>query len=279
MSNQGIDPKFTVQTPEQIEFEYELAGLGSRLLAFLFDGMIRLLMNLILVMLFFVVLIIGGIIQGGASSAFQKISEFFDKSSRFPLLLFAIIWFVMWLINTGYYIFFETVWSGQTPGKKLLNIRVIREGGYPVGFYEALLRNLLRIIDIIPTNYLVGALCVFISPKEKRVGDYAAGTIVIKEKVDRIPEGMFKESKPDSDLKELRGVLPNIVNVKPEEYNMIVGFLERREEMDSSYRRHMGQVLTDSLAKKLDFKVPDGLSHEEFLERFAEIYRREMKFL
>jgi len=279
MGTQDTEPKLAVQTPEQVEFEYELAGLGSRFLAFLFDGLIRLFFNLVLFILFFAALIIVGLLQGEVFSCFKRIFGSSGDGSNSPVLLFAVIWFIFWLLNTGYYIFFETLWSGQSPGKKLLNLRVIREGGYPVGFYEAAIRNLLRIIDLLPINYLVGALCVFISPREKRVGDYAAGTIVIKEKTTNIPGAAVKDGQQEREPQAIKQVIPNLVNVKRREYNMIVEFLERREEMDSSHRKQVAQTLAGSLVKKLRIDVPEGMSFEDFLSHFAALYRREMKFL
>ncbi|UCC94420.1 MAG: RDD family protein [Candidatus Omnitrophota bacterium] len=270
------EPKLTIQTPEQIEFEYELAGLGSRFLAFLFDSLVRSFLSLLFLSLVFV---LGTLFGDKFFSFVKKIGGSSTQEGTFFVWLFAILGIVLYILNTGYYIFFETVWNGQSPGKRLLDLRVIREGGYPIGFYEAMIRNLLRIVDGIPGNHLVGALCVFFSPKDKRIGDYVAGTIVVKEKSAKIPEQIFQTSQTLKESATLESIIPHLAKVKHQEYNMIVEFLERREEMDSSHRDHMTMVLSDSLTKKLQCPIPENMTAEEFLTRFAEAYRKHMKFL
>ena len=127
-----------VVTPENIEIEYELAGIGSRFLANLLDSFLQIA---IYAGIWIVVGIVAGILTLAASTVARSFGAFFAGTG----MAFALIagFLVLW----GYYIYFETVWNGQTPGKRQLGLRVIRDGGYPINIYAAIVRNLLRVMD------------------------------------------------------------------------------------------------------------------------------------
>jgi uncharacterized RDD family membrane protein YckC len=93
----------------------------------------------------------------------------------------AIVSLVLFTVNFFYFAAFETLWKGQTPGKRKLRLRVVRDGGHPIDGRSALVRNFLRTVDILPTFYLVGIVALFLSRDGKRVGDLAAGTLVVRE--------------------------------------------------------------------------------------------------
>lgn len=158
--------EITVITPENIPLTLELAGLGSRFGAVLVDMVAQAVVTL--------VLLIGGSIAlvATAFSSEEIIGGWLIAAGT--LLLF-LIWF-------GYFILFETIWNGQTPGKRLFALRVVRDGGYPITVFAALARNLVRVADFLPIGYGVGAVVVFAHPEYKRLGDLAAGTLVVKER-------------------------------------------------------------------------------------------------
>ena len=95
------------------------------------------------------------------------------------LAIFLLIW--------GYHIFFEFLWNGQTPGKRVAGIRVLTTRGEPVTFVHVLVRNLLRIVDFLPSSYMLGAVCILVTRRSQRLGDLAAGTIVVHERFDALP--------------------------------------------------------------------------------------------
>src|SRR5690606_14075457 len=99
-------------------------------------------------------------------------------------LLIALYALLNFLIFWGYYVLFEYLWNGQTPGKRLVKIRVARTDGNPAGFVEVVIRNLVRVVDFLPTGYGLGLLVMFFSPQARRLGDFAAGTLVVKERSD-----------------------------------------------------------------------------------------------
>ncbi|HUJ77164.1 MAG TPA: RDD family protein, partial [bacterium] len=152
-------------TPDNVELEFRLAGPGSRILALFIDGLISGGLYAALI----IVLVVSGYSFSGEDSA---------SSWVMVLVLFA-----FFLIRWGYYLFFEIKLRGQTPGKRALGIRVVRQGGLPLGIRHSLIRNLLRVVDSFPQPLcIVGGVSVLATRKGQRLGDLAAGTVVIRER-------------------------------------------------------------------------------------------------
>ena len=158
--------KLTIDTPEQIALEFPLAGAGSRFLALAIDSLIQ----------------IGGLLALGllGLGALWLRSAGFQASSTW---IVAGLLFAGFAIYYGYFAVFEAMWGGQTPGKRTVGLRVIKVSGEPITTYEALLRNLLRIVDQMPAIYAVGVLSVFFTSRNQRLGDLVAGTVVVQEHV------------------------------------------------------------------------------------------------
>lgn len=146
-----------IATPERVSFAYQLAGLGSRSVAQLLD--------LLLLAVAMVVVTVGIVVASPAGNL--------------GILLFILFFF---LIPNGYFLFFEGLWSGQTPGKRLMRLRVVSGAGQPVTFEQALTRNLVRNLDFIPFGYGVGLIALFANGRGRRLGDMAAGTVVVRER-------------------------------------------------------------------------------------------------
>ena len=161
----------TVETPENIELKLPLAGFGPRLLAQVIDSLISgLAGTLVLVLVLF---------------AMINNIDFTTGEGVMPVLMIAMVAsLVIWL---AYFIVFEGLWNGQTPGKRATGIRVVKRGGLPLAFRDVLLRNFLRIIDYFPSHGLVGLVCFFATGNQQRVGDLVADTVVIKEFSQRLP--------------------------------------------------------------------------------------------
>ncbi|HEX3030031.1 MAG TPA: RDD family protein, partial [Clostridia bacterium] len=156
-----------ILTPENVFVEYELAGLGSRGIAYFIDSLIKWVLTIVAYIGLFLTIDLKSYSSNGI------------PSSKYPLLA-GIGFLVIFLINTGYFIIFEMIMKGQTPGKKAMKLRVIKENGEPINFFDSLLRNLLRIIENTFTLNILGSLFIIFSPNYKRIGDYSAGTIVVK---------------------------------------------------------------------------------------------------
>lgn len=157
----------TIITPENIALTLEEAGLATRFGALLVDMLIQLATTLVGLIVFGIV--VASLGRGGLDAAGNLIAAI-------AIIAGFLIWF-------GYFIFFEAIWNGQTPGKRVFGLRVVRDGGYPVDFFGAATRNLIRIADFLPVGYVAGGLTVFFHPQYKRLGDLVAGTLVIKERI------------------------------------------------------------------------------------------------
>jgi uncharacterized RDD family membrane protein YckC len=157
-----------VVTPENVELDYEIAGIGSRFFALTIDLSIQGLLS------------VG--IGYGLSLADLAGLKLDEKIKDLPhSLIGAGLILLLTLVWLGYYIILETAWNGQTIGKRALNIRVRKELGYTPNFWDITLRNIIRLIDFLPFGFAIGFITMFCNKNAKRLGDYAAGTIVVKE--------------------------------------------------------------------------------------------------
>ena len=130
----------------------------------------------------------------------------------------ALLVLAAFLVQFGYFAYFESVWNGQTPGKRYLRLRVIRRGGQAIGAYEAVTRNLLRIVDSIPGIYAVGILCALLSSESKRLGDYVAGTVVVHERpIELTTEANGTSAGPEPAMTEL----PTGVQLTTDEFLLV----------------------------------------------------------
>jgi uncharacterized RDD family membrane protein YckC len=160
------DEQLTISTPEQVAFHYEIAGIGSRFLASLLD---HLIISVAMLLIYC------------AAIALLPAMLATDQGEAVLYLIVAVLVLVVFIIFWGYFAIFEAVWNGQTPGKRAGRLRVIRRTGQPIGASEAMVRNLIRIVDFMPGFYGVGLISMFIDKEARRLGDFAAGTIIIRE--------------------------------------------------------------------------------------------------
>src|SRR5579883_206741 len=176
-----------ITTPENIALEYELAGLGTRFVANLID---ILLQGLMIVGVTIIFLLIGlGLIFVSEITGHSGIAMMVRHLGEFAIAGMTILTF---LIFWGYYIYFEFRWNGQTPGKRQLGLRVMREGGYPINGYAAAMRNLLRVVDFLPLFYCIGIFSILLSANYQRLGDLVGGTLVVKQRAPQSLAGLLR---------------------------------------------------------------------------------------
>ncbi|GGM30284.1 transporter [Paraliobacillus quinghaiensis] len=157
-----------IKTPEYVSLQFSVAGLGSRAAALIIDQVVLFVLNALLVLgLFFLV---------------ESDLNYMFLATNFEMLL-AITIILVFVLNGGYFLVLEFFWGGRTIGKRALGLRTIQDNGHRITLLSSFIRNLLRLIDSLPAGYLVGMLMIFFHPKHKRLGDLAAGTLVVHEKI------------------------------------------------------------------------------------------------
>jgi len=153
-----------IQTPENVAFGYQVAGIGSRFLATLVDTTILLFLQVVLAIIIIVII------------------TRLDLDAQITSWIYAGLGLFVALFNWGYYILFEMLWNGQSPGKRWVGLRVIRRDGTPITLSESLVRNLARLVDFLPFAYGVGIITMFLDKQSRRLGDLAAGTLVVHDR-------------------------------------------------------------------------------------------------
>jgi uncharacterized RDD family membrane protein YckC len=244
-----MDRTLDVRTPESIAFSYELAGIGSRFLAVTID------LALQIAILFALSL---GLFWIGAHAGTKPVHVSGAEKLGYNVAVGVLI-FVVFTIFFGYFILFEALWNGQTPGKKALGLRVVRDGGYPIDFTASLVRNLIRVGEMIFGYYAISAIAAVFSPQNKRVGDIAAGTIVVREARMESPAAMLREIREEP-------VYAATAYVSGEERALVKRFLERRDTLDRERRAQ----LAHDIARRVRPRVPadmQRLEDEPLLER------------
>ena len=163
----------TIETPEALELRLPLAGFGPRLLALVVDWLIQGVVVVVLIIIFAFVI-------AGMAAANPGDMGFITVAMIGMILLII-------LATVGYYIVFEWLWNGQTPGKRAVGIRVVKRGGLPLTPVDILIRNIVRLVDLLPSSYLIGVFSFFLSKNQQRLGDLAADTVVIREFGSQLP--------------------------------------------------------------------------------------------
>jgi uncharacterized RDD family membrane protein YckC len=164
----------TIDTPEQVGLELPVAGIGSRLLALLADSLLQLGVGIL-----FGILVL--LLLTAAPSLGHSMGRMAKAGSGAKKWALALLILVPFLLQWGYFALFEAFCNGQTPGKRWLKVRVLSESGRPITLFESLARNLLRIVDFLPSLYLVGMVTMLCNRRSQRLGDLVAGTLVVHE--------------------------------------------------------------------------------------------------
>jgi uncharacterized RDD family membrane protein YckC len=250
--------RYIVDTPESIDFAYDVAGIGSRFMAALIDTLLLVLLQVVV----------------GALTAFAVSQlEDFDVAESLLLALWATASFILlW----GYYLVFELIWNGQTPGKRAVGLRTVREGGRPITAAASMIRNLVRIVDFLPGLYGLGVLTMFVDKRSRRLGDLAAGTLVVKERraitLDSLTTTVAPVLVPPRPYDAPAApLLPNLGLIAPADYDLVQEFLRRRSELKAESRARLGGQLAERLRQRLS--LPPGGDPELFLEHLVREYR------
>jgi uncharacterized RDD family membrane protein YckC len=248
-----------IETPEQIEVSLEVAGAGSRFVAQLIDWLIKWGIVLVAALL---------VVSAAALLGVMLLDE------TMPLLLAALLLALFYAFLLGFDIYFEVRHNGQTPGKKFAGIRAIREGGAPLDFRSACVRNLLGMADFLPVCYLLGGLLVMVSRRGQRLGDMAAGTVVIRERAVQPPADLERTIEPLVSA-EFAFTADRLGACSPDDRYILRSFFQRCDEMAPGPREQLALRLADTFLHKLAYQaaapIEDGYRAEVFL---ASLYRQ-----
>lgn len=245
----SYEDRISVPTPEGVVLETPLAGLGSRVHAAIVDGLIRTALG---IGLFFVAAFLAG--MAGAS----------ESTLPFVVVL-GILGAVF--VTFGYDAVFEMRWSGRSPGKKSAGIRVVKQSGAPIGGREVAIRTVMRLVDALPTAYMTGAVSVLLDKHNRRLGDIAAGTVVVREHAEvvkgetAVPR-LREEYTADLDTWD-------VSLVTADELATVRRFLERRATLLPGARAKLAEDLAERLMGKVS--GPRGhVDNELFLVQVLE---------
>ena len=220
----------TIATPEGVDLELTLAGAGSRFVSALVD------LGVQTVLAIATVAVVRGM-RGFGQAAVALVTT---------------------LVVLGYDIFFEVLASGRTPGKRLNGMRVVRSGGEPVGFLTSAIRNVLRLVDFLPFAYVIGATTILATPKNQRLGDLAAGTLVVRDRAPKAaPRGESATAPPETATWDTSAITA-------EEVAAVRRFLERRPEIEAGARAELARTFATRLWPKVA-GAREGLDAEDFL--------------
>lgn len=263
----SLDSQYVIDTPENIEFRYDVAGIGSRFLAAIVDTTLLILIQVVLS-------VVMGVLVGQAEASEVTLGPVAVGVTSLLIALWGLLGFIFFW---GYYIFFEMVWNGQSPGKRAMRLRVVREGGRPITFVASAVRNLIRVVDFLPLLYGLGVVVMFADKRVRRLGDLAGGTLVVKEQHAVSLETLTRRTQEalpplPSELENLP-LLPNISALKETDYDLVQEFLRRRSELGRESRFRLGTELAEKVRGRMGMTFDQG-QHEPFLERVAFDYRR-----
>lgn len=277
----AAEESLIIETPERVPLEFALASIGNRFLAVAVDHIIQYLAIFVTTWIFFSI--------AGFSSG-----DLVDAPDQFitdlPKWTIALLIILLFLIFASYFIVFEWLWNGQTPGKRLMKLRVIRDDGRPLTLWEAVTRNLLRVCDAVPgfvvPIYSVGLIAIFASSRDQRVGDIFAGTVVVREREDHAPTFAETFSKRFTDTAFIRTQRPvtframDVKKLTDDDMEVVEGFLRRRWDLTERQRQWMAWRIALPLMFKLKPSYStENFTYEGFLEEILHMFHTKQRFL
>src|SRR6058998_2518096 len=266
----ATDETLVIETPERVPLHFALASIGNRFIACAIDHTIQAVTLIAVVIIFLII---------------ADVSDVGHRLTSAPKWVIALLIVFVFLLLSGYFAFFEWIWNGQTPGKRWLKLRVIRQDGRPISFFEAMVRNLLREFDIMPFPfYSVGLISVFATERDQRVGDLVAGTVVVREREAEAPAFAEVFASPVSDPAMRRSCKPvqftaDVNNLTEQEISVVESFLRRRWDLKDYPRQWMAWRVAMPILFKLRPRYDLAtFTYEGFLEELLHRYREKHRF-
>ena len=248
-----------IKTPEYVSLQFHSAGLGSRAAAFILDTILLVIVNILIVI---------ALIFGLNASLFDYVQ------TDMPSYMFAGVIILMFILNWSYYFLLEYFTGGRTFGKKMLGIRVIQENGHSITLLSSLIRNFLRIIDMLPANYLVGMLMIFFHSKHKRLGDLVAGTIVVHERRGKKKKASKLDKLIDEKGLNAEGGLVEewaLKSLGAKEWKLLKTYADRLDSLSTDDRIVLTRKMADILFPKIGLD-PSSKHYDELEDMLLVLY-------
>jgi uncharacterized RDD family membrane protein YckC len=278
----GEFDQLNIETPEQVDLRFPVAGIGSRFLALLADTL--------LIALFYALL---GLLAYATSSGKSGVDAMDRQSTTaqnwwaagFILVNFLMVW--------GYFTLQEGLWRGQTLGKRWMKLRVIKDSGRGITLFESMARNLMRVIDAMPGFYLAGVISMLCTRSQQRLGDLVAGTIVVHERVDEQPllaqhqSRTFTASLFAEPARVERKAAPvddgalaadAVARLGPADLHLIETFFARALDLTLDRRAELATRVAATLCGRMAVALPEGMQPERLLEMIAYRMRGQGRF-
>jgi uncharacterized RDD family membrane protein YckC len=234
-----------VVTTEKVPFSYRVAGMGSRFLAWLVDALVC----------------VGLAVMGILLTRVREVGRAGVGTAVLLLWLFALQW--------GYFLAFEWLWPGQTPGKRLVGIRVIDWGGTAVSFSQSAVRNIVRAVDALPFFYGVGFVVAAGNRMHQRLGDLAAGTLVVHVERGARPVRALAEARNEADRARLAQLRQRLDRLDREQKQALLDLCLRREQLRVAERARLFRTAAQFVQGRLDLSPGEYESDEKFIVQLA----------
>src|SRR2546421_595684 len=226
--------RLAIETPEHLVLELELAGVGSRIAAAACDALLL------------------GVLYVGLGLALAVLLTRRESPDAWSTLVAVLAVLALFLLFWCYFLLFEALNHGRTPGKRLMGIRVVMDTGHPITFAAAAVRNLIRVVDALPFG-LVGLAFVLFHPQNKRLGDIVAGTVVARDR----PEDLQLAGVPADRARPAEPLETGPPELADEEFRLLDQYLERLEGLDGALRRRFTAELAARFAPRFPRRDPD----------------------
>jgi uncharacterized RDD family membrane protein YckC len=245
-----LDELYTVETPEQVDLAYDVAGVGSRALAALIDH-----------------LLVGIVIAVGVA-LLALLGNRLGLTSF--LLIITLVVFGSLFVLCGYYVAFEVLWNGQTPGKRALGLRMVHVSGRPISFGASAVRNLLRLVDFLPAAYGVGFLVMFFDKRARRLGDMAAGAMAVRQRDALTLDSLMQPINRPVVRSVANITIPNLHALQRSDMDLVQSFVRRRAVLAPDARQRVAQQVLVPVQARLGY--PITTEPEAFLVQLAAEY-------
>ncbi len=255
----------TIRSPEQVALDLPIAGPMSRLLAFSVDYGVILIAEIFA----FIALLSAGLLltDMGEVLPWLEDAQAEIEQGQVPSMPWLALSMAVWIaiefvFQWVYFVAFEVLAQGRSLGKAMFGLRVVREGGLPVTLRESMVRNLLRAVDMLPTGYLVGFVSMVVSDKTRRLGDIAAGTIVVRDHKSEPVRPIEIDAEPGRGLRSFRFDGEQLAAIGPVEQRLIRQTLRRVDELPAGERARVMRRTVDALRTRMDY--PEAIDEAEW---------------